>query len=306
MDSPDQNQDQNISTSDVPTISIVLLLLLGLVLGGMLGSGMVYLISQAKGMEVSALLNSLNENSPLGDRNFIRQINLVSHLMTFTVPSLLAVWFFYRRDSFRFLKMHQAPGANQVSMGLLLVMLSFPLAQLTYWLNQQMPLPEWASSMEDNAAGLIKGLLVMENPGELLLNLLVVAIVPAIGEELLFRGLIQQLLQRALTRPHLAVWITAIIFSAFHLQFEGFIPRMLLGAILGYLFLWTRNLWIPILAHLLFNGFQVVAQYFYGDELEALNLESDTEANWISGLASLVLCILLGRYIQKINQVEQV
>mgnify|MGYP005666298859 CR=1 FL=1 len=304
MDLPDQNEDQNISPPEPPIAMIALLLILGLLLGAMLGSGIVFLISQAKGLDFAALLGSLSENSPKAERNLVREVNLISHFMTFTVPSLFAAWFFYRRRSFAFLKMDHWPSSRDISFGILLVLVSFPLAQLSYWLNQQLPLPNWATSMESEATDLIKGLLVMETPGELLLNLLVVAVIPALGEELLFRGLIQQLLQRAFARPHLAIWGTAIIFSAFHLQFEGFIPRMLLGAILGYLFYWTKNLWIPILAHLFFNGFQVAAQYFYGNELENLNLESQDEANWVSGLASLILCILLGRYILKSNQAE--
>lgn len=304
MDLPDQNEDQIKPEPEAPVAMIALLLILGLIIGAMLGSGIVFLISQAKGVDFVSLLGSLSENSPRSDRNLVREVNLVSHLMTFTVPSLFAAWFFYRQRSFDFLKMQHWPTSRDLSFAVLLVLVSFPLAQLTYWLNQQLPLPDWATSMENEATGLIKGLLVMETPGELLLNLLVVAVVPALGEELLFRGMIQQLFQRALARPHLAIWVTAIIFSAFHLQFEGFIPRMVLGAILGYLFYWTKNLWIPIVAHLFFNGFQVLGQYFYGNEIENLNLENQDEANWVSGLASLVFCILLGRYIQKSNQAE--
>jgi len=82
---------------------------------------------------------------------------------------------------------------------------------------------------------------------EVVINLLVIAILPALGEELVFRGVIQQKIAEQIS-VHGAIWLTAILFSTIHLQFQGFLPRMLLGAVLGYLFFWSKNLWIPIFA----------------------------------------------------------
>jgi len=103
---------------------------------------------------------------------------------------------------------------------------------------------------------------------ELLLNLVVIALLPALGEELIFRGIIQQKLAASWQQPQLAIWATAIIFSSIHLQFQGFFPRVLLGAALGYLFMWTRNLWIPIFAHFVFNASQILVQYFFYQQEE--------------------------------------
>ncbi|MEO1653861.1 MAG: CPBP family intramembrane glutamic endopeptidase, partial [Bacteroidota bacterium] len=98
--------------------------------------------------------------------------------------------------------------------------------------------------------------------GEALIALLVMAILPGIGEELLFRGLIQRNFQ-AFLNPHVAIWLSAIIFSAIHLQFLGFIPRALLGALFGYLYYWSGNIWLAILAHFVNNAFTLLMVYAY-------------------------------------------
>ena len=153
--------------------------------------------------------------------------------------------------------------------------------------------------MEGEVSGMVQGLLVMESPGELLFNLLVVAVAPAIGEELVFRGVVQQQFYRIARTRGLAIWITAFLFSAVHLQFEGFLPRFLLGALLGYLFLWSKNLWIPILAHFFFNGLQVVGQYFAGETLEAMDTTQTNQPYWLAGISSLILIFWVGYYFQR-------
>jgi len=153
---------------------------------------------------------------------------------------------------------------------------------------------------------MIKGILVMNDPGEFLLNLLVIAVLPAIGEELLFRGIVQQQLQRALRRPAVAIWLTAIIFSAIHMQFAGFIPRLILGATLGYLFFWTKNLWMPILAHFATNAVQVIAQYVSGGKLSQAELEKPDVTDWLLGILSLILTVGIGYYLWRMKRARDV
>jgi hypothetical protein len=97
--------------------------------------------------------------------------------------------------------------------------------------------------------------------GSFLFNMVMIAILPAIGEEIMFRGLIQRLLKEWLGNIHIAIFISALLFSAMHMQFYGFLPRMVLGMVFGYLFLWTGSLWIPIFAHFIQNGMVVVVTY---------------------------------------------
>ena len=98
---------------------------------------------------------------------------------------------------------------------------------------------------------------------DLLLNFIMIGFLAGLGEELLFRGTLQNMILRKYHNPHLAVWLAAIIFSAFHLQFFGFLPRMVLGAVFGYIYLWTNNLWIPAGMHTLFNSITIFGSYLY-------------------------------------------
>lgn len=278
---------------EFPTFAFLLILLVAILFGSMIGSGIVLVIASTQGYDLNALLLALGAESPLQDRNFVRLANLISHFFTFTVPPLLVVYFFYRQSWLRFLRLDRAPEATTAGLSIPFIIAGFPVAQVAYWLNRQLPIPEWAASLETSAEGMLRSLLVMESPAELLFNLLVMAVLPAFGEELLFRGVVQQTLERISRRPHLAIWSSALVFSAIHMQFEGFIPRMLLGAALGYLFYWCRNLWIPILAHLIFNGTQVAAHYFAREQFSQMELDYTGSPPWLAatiGLAVMIWC----------------
>ena len=101
-----------------------------------------------------------------------------------------------------------------------------------------------------------------------------IAIIPAIGEELLFRGVIQRLFINWTKNAHWGILITSILFSALHMQFFGFFPRMMLGILFGYLFLWSGSLWLPILCHFINNGSAVV--YVYLEQRGLMGFSSDT------------------------------
>jgi uncharacterized protein len=135
----------------------------------------------------------------------------------------------------------------------------------------------WARKSEDTAAEITRFLTKFESQGELLIAIIVIAILPAIGEEIVFRGLIQNELLRATKNIHVSIWIAAVLFSAIHIQFFGFVPRMLLGALFGYLYYWSGNLTLAILAHFINNGVSVIAMYFYQQGAFEYDMES-TEA----------------------------
>lgn len=288
--------------SPQPVFFTFMLLIVAVLVGSLIGNLFVLTISQMKGISLQELLTQTDENSPLEIRNFLRTVNLVSHFMTFSLPSIALIYFLYRQRAISFFKLDRRPLLRNIFYGLLFILISFPLAQFTYWLNQQLPLPQWAIEMENSAEGMLKSVLNMQSPWELMYNLLVVAVIPAIGEELLFRGIIQQKLEKSFNNAIVAVWVTGILFSAIHLQFQGFIPRMILGAMLGYLLVWTRNLWIPILAHFFFNGAQVAAQYFYGAEMDPEALDNMDKAPWMIGIFSTIALIAMGYTIFKYNK----
>lgn len=136
----------------------------------------------------------------------------------------------------------------------------------------------WARDRENEATQLTEYLTKFDSTGELIVALLVIAVLPAIGEEIVFRGLIQNELFRATKNIHLSIWIAAILFSAIHMQFFGFVPRVLLGALFGYLYYWSGNLSLAILAHFVNNGVSVVAMYLYQKGTFEFDLETPQAA----------------------------
>ncbi|MCD9016084.1 CPBP family intramembrane glutamic endopeptidase [Parachryseolinea silvisoli] len=130
--------------------------------------------------------------------------------------------------------------------------------------------------------------------GQLILAVVVVSILPGIGEELVFRGIIQREFYRATRNIHVSIWVSAAIFSAIHIQFYGFVPRMLLGALFGYLYYWSGSLTMSMLAHLFNNGMMVVALYFYQQGALDIDVESTEAAPWPIVAISTAATGLLG------------
>lgn len=283
----------------LPAMAEILFIIFLVLILGWGGSYIAQMIAQSGGYELEDLLKNLADNNTLHNRNLVRFANMAVHLMSFTVPCLLLAYFIRRGKWYEYLSLEKIPSGRIIMLSALLILVAMPFTSLTYWINMQVPLPEWAVSLEDDATEMINALLTMDGPVELLLNLLIIALIPAIGEELLFRGVFQKVLTKTLRNDDVAIWVTAFLFSMMHMQFEGFIPRFLLGAILGYLFSWSRNLWVPIAAHFFFNGIQVVVKYLAGDLLDNYEAGTSGDPGWLLGLASLVLTLGLAMHIKR-------
>lgn len=141
------------------------------------------------------------------------------------------------------------------------------LNALVEW-NQNLSLPEslsgleaWMKSKEDAAQASVKLIMGGTSVGDLILSLLTVAVLAGLSEELFFRGAFQRILASKPINHHAAIWITAFIFSAFHMQFYGFFPRLILGAYFGYLLWWSKSLWLPVLIHIFNNALVVFASW---------------------------------------------
>jgi len=282
--------------SNLQRLAILFILAaVGILIGGAIGM----LIAKMQGYDLQTLSSSFNTESPIEERNTFRSIALANHFFSFLIPGIAAAYLFYKMDWKEYLRIDGLPDAKYLLLGSIMIIVAFPFAQLTYWLNSMLPLPDALMDMEDSTAELIKGLLVMNSPMELAFNLLVVALIPAIAEEIIFRGIIQSTFENIFKNPHYAVWAAAIVFSFIHMQFEGFLPRVVLGLVLGYLFLWTRNLWVPIIAHAVNNGSQVILAYAMPEQMEALEPEAMGNSMMIAGIVSLGLTIAIARYIIK-------
>ena len=201
-----------------------------------------------------------------------------------------------------YLKMtgHDRIGEKMI-FAVLAFILSYALASFLSQWNKGMELPasmheveRLLRSMEDAALETTGLLLSGKTVGILLLNLIIVAGFAAVSEEMFFRGALQQFIQEKFPDGHAAVWITALVFSLVHFQFYGFLPRLLLGALLGYLFLYTRNLWVPILFHFINNAFIIVVHYFFGDSEWMRRIEEMPVNGWFLLAAGVsAVCTLL-------------
>lgn len=209
-----------------------------------------------------------------------RLLLLAQHLLTFIFPGLLFGYIFYRPKTFSGLDLDQKPLWISAIFGVMFLMVAYPLVNLSFQFNELIPLPSWALDFEDQAEETLKAILQMDHPGVFMANLLTIAILPGIGEELIFRGIIQKETGKILKSPLLAIWVTGFIFSAIHLQFEGFLPRMVLGVALGYLYYWTKNLWVPIIAHMFNNGIQVALIYFAGMDITEIDKQGTGPLAW--------------------------
>ena len=191
----------------------------------------------------------------------------VQDLLAFIVPAIVAMAIFYRRP-FHAMGLDRAPGWLSLVVIILFYIASLPAMNWLVSFNEAMSLPSWMGGLEswmreaeDAAAEATQRILDINSVGMLVASVFVVGFMAGLSEEMLFRGAMLRTMQDSRLGTHAVVWIVAILFSAFHMQFYGFIPRMVLGLWLGYLFVWTRNLWVPIIAHTLNNSTVVVFSY---------------------------------------------
>jgi membrane protease YdiL (CAAX protease family) len=152
-------------------------------------------------------------------------------------------------------------------------------------------LSEWIEREEVSRYGTIKMLIATPAVGDLLFNLLVIALIPAFSEELFFRGGLQRTLGRMMP-AHAAVWVSALLFSALHFQFLGFLPRVLLGAALGYAYQRSGSLWVSIGAHFIYNGLNLVIGFLAVRGVFPIELvEPDFQFPWWMVISSAVMAV---------------
>ncbi|EMS34862.1 abortive infection protein family [Mariniradius saccharolyticus AK6] len=178
-------------------------------------------------------------------------------------------------------------------------------ALLIDW-NAHVKFPEFLSAFEkfareseDELMAMTKFLTDFQNTGEFLMGLLVIGILAGIGEEVLFRGVLQPKLQFYIGNPHVGIWLAAFIFSAIHLQFYGFLPRMFLGAVFGYLYHYSGSLTYPIVAHILNNSFTVVMIYLNGLGKVEFNIEETEQVSLPLALLGLGVLLVALRFFKE-------
>jgi uncharacterized protein len=186
------------------------------------------------------------------------------------------------------------------------ILMFLPALGYVVELNKELQFPaflanfeRFARQNEDKLAELTKMLVKIESVGDFIAITLVIAVIPALSEELFFRGMLQNYLHKWFKNEHLAIWTGAIIFSAIHFQFFGFFPRMLLGAVLGYWYFWSGNLWFSIFGHFLNNFISVLTIFLYQKNIVKVDLEEQGAISPILALLSAMMLILSLYFFKK-------
>ena len=236
------------------------------------------------------------------DVTALKWIQLSQTIALFLVPSSL-VAYLVSKSPIKWLKLDTRPELKSALWAIGIMLVALPAINLLAHLNQQMVLPTWLSGVEEwmkskeaEAEWLTKQFMSATTIGGLLVNLFLMAVLPALSEEITFRGVLQRLLspKNSSLNSHLSIWLTAIIFSAIHMQFYGFIPRMLLVALFGYMFVWTCSLWVPMLMHFVNNGMAVLLYYIANRaawDMDKVDAVGTGNTLWL-GVVSLVLTIV--------------
>ena len=239
----------------------------------------------------------------------------------FLLPPLCMAYL-WSEQPLEWLKAYPLSGGKGVRLGIgavVLMLVALPAINLLSYWNQQMtfpaflePLEQWMKTSEESAKVLTEQFMQATTFGGLIINILLMALLPAVGEELTFRGVLQRLFEGKSLEdaslqndskaayslkariPHLAIWCSAILFSAIHLQFYGFVPRMLMGALFGYMLVWTGSLWIPILMHFTNNAMAVLLYFVSlraGWDMEKMDAIGTNDTLWL-GVVSMVITIV--------------
>ena len=234
----------------------------------------------------------------------LKWLQFMQTIATFLLPSILGAWIWSEdHKPFTWLRLTSTTHWLHYLLAVGIMLCAVPGINLLADLNSRIELPESLGfieqilkQQEEAAAALTERFLQADNIGVLLINIGLMALLPALAEEVSFRGTLQQIFAQGKLKGqiHIAIWATAFIFSAIHMQFYGFIPRMLMGAMFGYIFVWTGTLWVPILMHFTNNGLAVLAYYLVGDSEEAKNIADTFGAGdtWWVGLISVLITSL--------------
>ena len=238
----------------------------------------------------------------------LKWLQFIQTTATFLIPPILCAWLWDEEHKpFRWLRMDVPVQWQNILLAVVIMVCAVPGINLLADLNSRVELPkslefieQILKSQEEAAAALTERFLQADNIGGLLLNIGLMALLPALSEELSFRGTLQQIIYKdqngkeQSTKIHLAIWITAFIFSAIHMQFYGFVPRMLLGAMFGYVFVWSGSLWVPITMHFVNNGLAVLVYYLMGESENTKNIADTLGAGdtWYLGVFSILITSL--------------
>jgi membrane protease YdiL (CAAX protease family) len=277
--------------SSHPIIQLLVFLLFGFIAMIVLaGIALIPFLIAGYGIETLGAGQSLSE-SDTGAIFMLKVMQMAQAVGLFIVPYLMYRWLL-KEDEYKVFSLPYVGVFSALIFGAAMFS-AFPLINFLASWNADLTFPiesidQWIQKTETGAEHLIKLFLATDSAAGLVFNLVLIALIPAVGEELLFRGTVQPLMLKSFKgNYHLAIWVTAFWFSFIHLQFLGFFPRLLLGAILGYAAHWSGSLILPMIGHFTNNALAVLVAYFIG--LDAL----DSDAEMIGSTSDQLQLVLM-------------
>jgi hypothetical protein len=287
MNKPLENKHpliQLIAMLGLSLISLLLVMIVGFVIGAAVWGNDF----------TSAFLDaSKNENYI----EYMKYLQILSHLGMFIVPALI----FGRLsggNTISYFTLNKSTGIAVFFAALLLIAFAQPFINILVEWNQGLKLPDsmsstqqWMQQSEDEANKMTELFMTTGTVSGLMVNLLMMALIPAIGEELVFRGVLQRLLVRWFRSAWIGITVASVIFSAIHVQFFGFVPRFVLGFVLGFVFQVSGRLWISIFIHFLNNSLAVITYWLYANK--TISVSPDDIANFNNNIPVLLISIVL-------------
>lgn len=294
------NKDPILANYSAPLklIALIIILIISLLFTSLLG---VVVALPFWGLNVLELSGSADYSNP-GTVSLLKYLQVVNQFGLFIIPPLLFAYWVSRKIA-SYLRLNVKPELRIILVSTIIIFVALPFIGWLGEINQSLSLPaflsgieNWMERMENKANELVIAFLNVKSIGGMLFNIFMIAIIPAFGEEFLFRGVILRLFKEWTKNAHIAVLISAFLFSALHMQFYGFMPRFLLGIILGYLFVWSGSIWVPMLIHFINNAFAIIYIYATGS-MDLLNSNVDSigasDNSFIIALSAVFVTFLM-------------
>ena len=281
-----------------------------IIFGGLTGGIMIAvswigisLVAHANGLSTMQMSMSPEDYSKPEFAGVLRGLLIVQFFGLFLLPSLV---FAYLSDPHPLAYAGLKPPDRKsfYLWGVLIIITAFFMVEWLALINQELisgllgkSARQWVQKGERETDNMLKNILQMKNAGDLLKSLFLVGALAAIGEELFFRGILQRIFIHAFRSPWIGIVVTAAVFSAFHGQFMGFIPRMILGIILGALYWYSGSIIPAMIGHFIYNSGQLILVYLKVTDLDSKSAPG--ALTWVVGIGSLALVIFLLNYLRK-------
>lgn len=272
----------------------LVMLLIVFILCNLVGSLLAEGVMRMQGLSLMAS-DTTFESYSASQRVWQKVAIMITHFSAFIGASLIFGWLYHnegrgQQSLMRLIRPTEHLGA--ILLWIVIILVAYPAVGYLTLINEALPLPSWASSGQEANLALLSSVLKMETPIELILTIFLVAVLPAIGEELLFRGIIQNKLVSIFNNPHVAIALTALAFGLVHGQLGRLLPLSFLGLLLGYSYYISKNFWVPVILHFLNNGIQVLLVYAAGDVSEEM-ISQAPEIHPLVGLGSIIVTFAL-------------